>query len=171
MSAKNLSLRDITIRDSLRPGDIGYITYLHGVLYHEEYNHGIAFEAYVAQGLADFFQQYDSRKDQVWICEHEGEIIGTLFLMHRVEAAQLRYFLIRPEYRGIGLGKKLMNLYMSFLKESGYTSSYLWTTHELDAASSLYTRHGFVLAEEQSSTRFGKKLKEQKYVWEKPTND
>lgn len=165
---KKISKEDISIRNSLTPGDIGYITYLHGDLYQKEYSYGVAFEAYVAQGLAEFFQQYDSTKDRVWICEHEGNIIGSLFLMHREQAAQLRYFLIRAEYRGLGLGKRLMQLYMDSLNECGYTSSYLWTTHELDAASSLYKRHGFELAEEKPSTRFGKPLKEQKYEWYKP---
>lgn len=36
--------------------------------------------------------------------------------------------------RGIGLGTKLMKLYMDILKECGYKESYLWTTHELTAA-------------------------------------
>jgi len=28
---------DVTIRTTLRPGDIGYVTYLHGTLYAVEY--------------------------------------------------------------------------------------------------------------------------------------
>ena len=51
--------------------------------------------------------------------------------MDREESAQLRYFLIEPDYRGIGLGSKLLNMYMDFLRECGYKKSYLWTTHEL----------------------------------------
>jgi peptidyl-dipeptidase Dcp len=84
--------------------------------------------------------------------------------MHREnDAAQLRYFLIDPRYRGIGLGKKLMELYMEFLHQCKYRSSYLWTTHELDAAASLYKKHGFKLTEEKESTAFGKPLREQRY--------
>jgi hypothetical protein len=45
---------------------------------------------------------------------------------------------------------------MDFLLSHGYTSSYLWTTHELNTAASLYTRHGFVLTEEKESDAFGK---------------
>lgn len=87
--------------------------------------------------------------------------------MHRENnAAQLRYFILLPEYRGLGLGKKLIELYMEFLKEKTYSSSYLWTTHELDAAASLYKRYGFVLTEEKPSTAFGKELKEHRYEWE-----
>ncbi|TAK54528.1 MAG: GNAT family N-acetyltransferase, partial [Bacteroidetes bacterium] len=124
---KSISLDDITIRTTLRPGDIGYIIYLHGALYKQEYNYGIEFETYVAQGLCEFYKQYNPEKDRVWICEHESKVVGFVLLMNRGEAAQLRYFILLPEYRGIGLGNKLMNLYMNFMKESGYTSSYLWT--------------------------------------------
>lgn len=47
----------------------------------------------------------------------------------------------------------------------GYKASYLWTTHELAAASSLYRRHGFVLTEERGSIAFGKPLREQRYEY------
>ncbi|WP_315824336.1 GNAT family N-acetyltransferase [Paraflavitalea speifideaquila] len=98
-------LNDIHIRTTLQPGDIGYITYLHGWIYSKENNYGIAFESYVAVGLAEFYQQYDVTRDRVWICEHQDKIVGFLLLMHRGDAAQLRYFVLHPGYRGIGLGK------------------------------------------------------------------
>jgi peptidyl-dipeptidase Dcp len=90
-------------------------------------------------------------------------MVGFLLLMDRGKAAQLRYFLIEPEYRGLGLGLKLLNLYMDFLQECGYKESYLWTTHELTAAAHLYQRVGFKLTEEKESTSFGKALREQRY--------
>lgn len=159
-------LSDIDIRTTLRPGDMGYVIYLHGYLYSREYQYGIAFESYVAEGLAEFYRQYDPAKDRVWVCEHGDRIVGFLLLMHRGTAAQLRYFILHPDYRGIGLGKKLMDLYMEFLLQTGYTASYLWTTSELPAAASLYKRHGFVLVEEKTSqATFGKPVIAQRYEW------
>ena len=158
-----VSLADISIRTDLRPGDIGYVIYMHGVLYGKEYQYGIQFETYVAKGLCEFYEEYDPRRNRVWICEHREKIIGFLLLMDRNEAAQLRYFLIEPDYREIGLGSKLLNMYVAFLKECGYQRSYLWTTHELAAAASLYKRIGFQLTEEKGSTSFGKPLREQRY--------
>ncbi len=94
----------------------------------------------------------------------EAVMIGFMLLMHREGgAAQLRYFLIEPAYRGIGLGGRLMGLFMEHLRVRGYTSAYLWTTHELEAAAHLYTKAGFVLTEEKESTSFGKPLKERRY--------
>ena len=157
------SISHITIRTDLRSGDIGYVTYLHGILYKQEYDYGIEFESYVAAGLSEFYEKYDPARNRVWVCEHNGQMIGFLLLMDRRESAQLRYLLIRPEYRGMGLGKKLMELYMEFFCQCGYQSSYLWTTHELDTAAHLYQKHGFKLTEGKESTAFGKSLVERKY--------
>ncbi len=159
----NISLADISIRTQLKPGDIGYVIYLHGELYGKEYGYGIQFETYVAKGLCEFYEKYNPERNRVWVCEHNDRMIGFMLLMDRGKAAQLRYFLIQPEYRGIGLGSKLMNLYMDFLGKCGYRESYLWTTHELSTAAFLYKRVGFKLAEEKESTTFGKPLREQRY--------
>lgn len=157
-------LHEITIRTQLQPGDIGYITYLHGVLYKQEYDFGVEFESYVAAGLNEFYSKFKPGKDCVWIAEHNGKIAGFLLLMHRPgNAAQLRYFLITPSYRGIGLGKMLMDQYMRFFYAAGYTSSYLWTTSELETAVALYKRYGFHLSEEKDTTNFGKPVTEQRY--------
>lgn len=158
-----LSLDEISIRTALCPGDIGYVTYMHGALYHKEYNYGLQFESYVAKGLCEFYEKYNPDRNRIWACEHNDRLIGFLLLMDRGHAAQLRYFLIEPEYRGMGLGSRLMNLYMDFLHECGYKESYLWTTHELSTAASLYKRHGFKLTEEKESTAFGKPVREQRY--------
>lgn len=159
-----MNLNDITIRTELKPGDMGYVIYMHGKLYKEEYDYGLGFESYVAQGLHEFYEQYDSTKDRVWICEHENNIIGFMVLMHRPDnTAQLRYFLLHPDYRGIGLGKKLMQSYMENLKACKYNSSFLVTTKELSAAASLYMRNGFKLVAEKPSNAFGKPVIEQRY--------
>jgi N-acetylglutamate synthase-like GNAT family acetyltransferase len=158
---------EINIRTTLQPGDIGYISYLHGSIYGNEYGYGIGFESYVAAGLAEFYRQYDVERDRVWIAEHAGMIVGFLLLMHREEAvAQLRYFILAPGYRGVGLGKKLMTLCMDFLEETGYKSAYLWTTSELPAAAALYKRFGFAVVEECPAIEpFGKAVLEQRYAW------
>jgi len=160
-----ISLEDISIRTDVQSGDIGYTAFMHGDLYQREYNYGITFEKYVTQGLFEFYHLYNPQRNRVWVCEHQGQIVGTLFLMQRGDSAQLRYFLIDPSYRGLGLGKKLMHLYMEFLRQCNYQHSYLWTTHELQAAASLYQRKEFVLTEEIKSNSFGKELVEQRYDW------
>lgn len=157
------TLDEISIRTELRPGDIGYVIYLHGRLYKLEYDYGIGFESYVAAGLHEFCQQYNPDRSRVWVCEHKGEIVGFLLLMDRGTTAQLRYFIIDPCYRGIGLGNRLMELYMDFLRGCGYPSSFLWTTHELHTAAHLYGKSGFILVEEKPDDSFGKSVIQRRY--------
>jgi len=159
----NIRLADISIRNTLSPGDLGYIAYMHGELYARECGYGLNFEAYVLEGLKDFAHEYDPQKDKVWICEHENKIIGFLMAQHRTGTMQLRYFIFQPEYRGIGLGKKLMSEFIDFMKATGHNHAYLWTTNEQHAAAALYTKFGFELTEEKVSEAFDKPLTEQRY--------
>jgi GNAT superfamily N-acetyltransferase len=159
-----MNSQEISIRTDLRSGDLGYVVYRHGVLYSREYNYGLDFEGYVAEGIAEFWRGYEPELDRVWVCEHGEVIVGFLLLMHRdLGVAQLRYFYLEPEYRGIGLGGKLMGLFLDWLGSRGYRSAFLWTTNELDAAAALYRRAGFRLTEEKPSDAFGKPLREQRY--------
>jgi GNAT superfamily N-acetyltransferase len=163
-SSKSISDKNISVRTELQPGDLGYVIYRHGKLYSAENGYGIAFEAYVAAGLAEFYRSYDAQRDRVWICQDQAEIIGFLLLMYRdAETAQLRYFYLEPEYRGSGLGGELMRLFMDFLRTKGYRRAYLWTTREQSAAAALYARHGFRLTAEKASDAFGKPLVEQRF--------
>lgn len=141
------------------------MTQLHGVVYSQEYSYGVSFEAYVAKGLAEYYITYDENLDRCWIAEKDGKVAGFIFLQHREEGcAQLRYFLILPEYRGQGLGKQLTSLFMEFLVERKYQTAYLWTTSELHTAAHCYKSMGFKLVEEvPSEVVFGKKVVEQKY--------
>jgi DNA-binding MarR family transcriptional regulator/GNAT superfamily N-acetyltransferase len=160
------SLAEVSIRTELKAGDLGFVLYRHGALYTEEYGFGFSFESYVAKEISEFYQQYDPARDRIWVCEHDQKIIGFLALMHRgPQIAQLRYFYLEKEYRGIGLGKKLMAAFMDFLVQQGYTLAYLLTTSELDAATTLYKRWGFVLTQAQESTAFGRLVTEQRYDW------
>lgn len=160
----SLTYKNISIRTELKPGDLGYVIYRHGRLYNDENEYGLSFEAYVAEGLAQFYRSYNKEKDCVWICEVEGKIVGFLLLMHRSEeTAQLRYFYLEPEVRGIGLGNKLVQLFMDFLREKNYKRAYLWTTNEQETATKLYEKYGFKLTEEKESDAFGKSLIEQRF--------
>jgi len=158
-----IRLADISIRRTLQPGDLGYIAYIHGMLYARECGYGIDFEAYVLEGLGEFARQYNPEKDGVWICEHENKIVGFLVAFHRNDSIQFRYFIFLPEYRGIGLGKHLVEEFLAFMDERGCKNAYLWTTTEQQAAISLYTRYGFTLTGEKSSSAFGKPVTERRY--------
>lgn len=161
---QTITLKDISIRTELQTGDLPFVIQSHSDLYQKEYNYGKTFEYYVIKGVSEFFEVYTPEKSRVWVCEHKGKRIGFLSLMERGEAAQLRYFFMHEHYRGIGLGKKLMELFMAFLKEKNYKSCYLWTTTEQLAAAGLYKKFGFKWVEDMpSNSTFDRPVIEQKY--------
>jgi len=160
----SIALDDIAIRTSVEKNDFEKIVFLHADLYSKEFGYGINFEKHVEEGLKIFYDNYNLETERVWICEHNNKFIGIALLQDRGNSiAQLRYFLIHTDYRGIGLGKKLLELFFDFYRNKNYKSCYLWTTNELTNAASLYKKFGFKLTEEVDSESFGKKLKEQRY--------
>jgi len=161
----DIKLEDITIRTEPRPGDMGYVIYLHGDLYKKEYGYSsIELETYIAESFCEFYKNYDPQKDRVWVAEYQNRIVGHLALMHREnDAAQLRFFILDTACQGIGLGKKLAGLFFDELKHNGYKSSYLWTLAELSAAAGIYKKLGYTLTQEVETTTLGKTAREQRY--------
>lgn len=158
---------ELTIRTELRPGDVGYIIYLHGVLYAHEYGLDGTFEGGVAERLGKFAQEYDPRKDYFAVAELKGRIVGCVIINGLSdELAQLRFFLVRPEARGRGLGHELMNRALAFCRERGFRKIHLWTITELAAARHLYLQAGFVVTREETHEIWGALRTEQEYELE-----
>ena len=158
-----LEKKDVRIRTQLLPGDLGYVAWLHGKLYAEECGYLLNFEGYVLESLGEWAHKYDSKRDRVWVCESGGRIVGFLAAVDRGDSLQLRYFILLPELRGQGLGKKLMDEFIAWMKVRGIRKSYLWTTNEQHTATALYKRYGYRLTEEKTSRAFDKPLVEQRY--------
>lgn len=155
---------EIKYRCELRPGDLGWVIHRHGAIYAAEHGYGIEFEVYVAEGLAEFRRSYDATRDRVWIAECDSRIVGFMLAMHRGDSSvQLRYFYLEPEFRGSGIGKRMMEEFADFVRSHGFSSAFLWTTNEQTSAASLYLRFGFREIERKFSTAFGKPLFEVKY--------
>lgn len=151
------------IRNELQVGDIGTIIYLHGALYAKEYGYDHTFEAYVAEPLGQFAKRKNTR-ERVWIVEQNGNVLGSIALCEvSKDEAQLRWFLISPELRGQGMGRRLIALLLEFAVEQGYQSISLWTVKGLEAARKIYSSTGFVLTEEVEHLIWGSMHVEQQY--------
>ncbi len=151
------------IRNDLKPGDIGYLSYLHGVLYANEYGWDHTFEAYVAGPLAEFAKAHSNR-ERIWIVENDGTVAGSIAIVEAAtEQAQLRWFLLHPDLRGKGIGRMLMEHALTFSKASGYSMLFLWTTSNLTAAAKLYESFGFHITEQTTHLAWGSTVTEQQY--------
>jgi N-acetylglutamate synthase-like GNAT family acetyltransferase len=153
----------ITIRHNFKPGDVGYLTYLHGVLYAQEYGWDHTFEAYVACPLSEFAKSSNER-ERIWIVETNEVIVGSVAIVEASNTeAQLRWLLLQPDLRGQGIGRYLVNDTIHFCREMGYSSIYLWTVSLLTAATSLYKSLGFQITQEKTHPIWGAVLTEQRY--------
>ncbi len=152
------------IRHDLRPGDLGAIVQLHGIIYAREHGFDHTFEAYVAAGVAEFALSFHPGRERVWTAEAEGRMIGSVAIVRRSEEeAQLRWFLLESRYRGLSIGKKLLNEAIQFSRDCKYRSVFLWTLQHLEAATHLYTSFGFEKKEEKIHPLWGKTVHEEKY--------
>ena len=161
---KKSGLSPWKLRCDFKPDDIDYLTHLHGVLYAGEYGYDKTFEAYVAAGLAEFLKSFNPKKDRMWLAEVDDQIIGAIAVVgHSKVEAQLRWFLVHPDYRRRGLGSELMNNALKFCKERKYKTVFLWTTNDLHAAGRLYIHTGFKKVEDKTHEIWGKRTTEERY--------
>jgi GNAT superfamily N-acetyltransferase len=155
--------KGITVRHELRPGDLGALVRLHGILYAKEYGYDHTFEPYVAVPMAEFVLA-NSRRGRIWIVEKKGEIAGVLAVVEVSEKeAQLRWFLLSPEVRGKGIGRYLLMDALSFSVYAGYELVYLLTVDLHTGAAALYRSVGFTLVDEHPAMLWGKERLEQRY--------
>jgi len=141
------------------PGDMGWVTHRHGVLYAQEYGWDEHFEALVAQIVADFINHYNPARERCWIAEMDGEIIGSVFVMQSSETvAKLRLLLVEPRARGLGLGTRLVEECIRFARRRGYQKLMLWTNSILLEARHIYEKTGFHLVAEEAHHSFGHDL-------------
>lgn len=145
-----------------KPGDLGYIAYRHGVLYTEEYNLDPVFERYVLESLMKYA---DSRQGgEIWVAEADGQVVGFIGLVRiDEETAQLRWFLIEPEFRGIGLGKQLITAALDYCRQKKYKKVFLWTFQGLDVACHLYKSFGFIPTQQAENNIWKQGIMEEKW--------
>jgi len=151
------------IRNGLKPGDMGTIIYLHGVIYEKEHGFDPTFEPYVAEPLSKFIL-FQSDRERIWIAQNDKNIVGSVAIVKFSEdQAQLRWLLVHPEVRGLGLGKTLVEKAIQFSKIKGYRSIFLWTLDILSVAKKLYQSSGFKKTEENPCRLWGVPLTEHRY--------
>jgi GNAT superfamily N-acetyltransferase len=158
-----LSKAGAALRFDQRPGDIGEIIRLHGLLYSSEHGYGLDFEGYVAKTFAGYAWPL-SMRERLWLVEKSGELCGsTAIVKTSPTCAQLRWLLLRADLRGHGLGRALVSDALAFCRESGYRSVMLWTEGSLSAATTLYRSFGFERTEARTSVIWGSERTEERY--------
>jgi len=145
--------KDVLIRES-KPGDVGYVGYMHGKYYCTKYDFFADSEYYFLKHIVDFARTPEDGK--LWIAEVDGNIAGSVaILRHDDKTAQFRFLLVDENYQNMGIGSQLIKVSLDFCRERGYEEVFLWTIKELDKARHLYDKVGFVLTEEIPNKDWG----------------
>ena len=134
---------EVSIRDELRPGDLGRLIALHGECYDLLPGYGLTFEAYVARTVAEYILDAGGH-GRIWIAENNGEVVGCAAIVLRAEnQAQLRWVLVAPTARGTGLGRELVGRALDYSRAQGCKEVFLATTDGLPESEALYVSLGF----------------------------
>ncbi len=128
--------------------DVAFIIERHEALYQSEYGFTPEFTDYVKTYVDKFHEHHDEEREKIWIAQQNGKQVGVIAVVKADEdTAQLRWFLIEPELRGKGLGRKLVETALDFCRDKGYKHVFLLTLNILEAARYLYRGYGFRLTE------------------------
>jgi GNAT superfamily N-acetyltransferase len=167
---ENLETGDkVIIRPFESQSDIDFVISGQLELYKTEFGFGTpAWVAYVTDGVNELVRKFNPDKDCLLILEKGGAPAGSIAITHDDgETAKLRFFFIKPEARGFGAGRRLVETAVGFCRKSGYTRVYLWTFDQLDAARHLYGSAGFRITETQRNDAWGDTvLLEERWVLE-----
>ncbi|MEK4661838.1 GNAT family N-acetyltransferase [Priestia sp. FSL H7-0729] len=144
--------------------DLQYVIEAHIRIYQNEYNYDDSFAEFITHAVNSFGFTGNHAREMLWIVELDQTASGSIGLTQVNEhTAQLRWFLIEPEARGAGWGRKLIEQAVSYAKEQGYTSIILWTNVSLDGARRLYQSSGFKVIEVRKQILSGQELTEEKW--------
>jgi len=144
---------DVVFRPPL-PGDLGWVVHRHGTVIAKEFGWDWRFEVTIA-GIVGQFGRHPGR-EACWIAARGETILGSVFVMPEDETtARLRVLYVEPQARGLGLGRRLVDLGIAFARDQGYRKLVLWT-HEFQAAARrVYREAGFSLVRREKTQSFG----------------
>lgn len=134
-------------------------------LYETEYGFTTAaWKAYVTDCVHKLADHFDARKDCLYILEYNGVPAGCIAVAHAGdETAQLRFFFVEAELRGLGAGRQLIDLALAFCREKQYRHVFLLTCDQLDAARHLYRENGFRITSTEVTSDWGTTIVEERW--------
>jgi DNA-binding MarR family transcriptional regulator/GNAT superfamily N-acetyltransferase len=142
-----------------QPGDMGWVTARHGVIYAQEYGWDETFEGMVAEICGEFVKKFDPKKERCWIAEQDGQNVGSIFLVKKTATvAKLRLLVVEPSARGSGIGRRLVTECVRHAQQVGYRKMTLWTQSHLHPARKLYQEAGFQLTKSWAVNSWGKDM-------------
>jgi GNAT superfamily N-acetyltransferase len=154
---------DITIRTNPSAVDLQAIVRLHQEVYGAEYGFDDSFAAHVEEPVAQLLTAGDPR-ERLWIAEEGGRLVGCIAVVEDdAETARIRWFLVAPEARNVGLGSDLLEQAVDFCRGHFYRRVSLWTVSLLTGVARLYRTAGSTKREEAAGDTWGADTVHERY--------
>ena len=127
-------------------GEASYVSYFNMEIYRKQYQFNPCFEIYALDAMA--WMMHNPEGSCLYVACIDDKIVGSIQILKQDEAtAQLRWFAVDANYRGCGIGSKLMDNAKAYCIKHGYNHVYLGTIDFLQEARKLYAKYGFELTE------------------------
>lgn len=156
--------KNILIRP-YREGDVAYVIERQLSLYESERQFSTEiWKNYLTQGVLSLVRRFDPDKDCMFILECDSSPAGCVAITHtKDQTAQLRYFFLEPELRGLGVGSALLNTALDFCRDRNYSHVFLWTVSAQESARILYGKAGFEITQTSENKNWGVPVLEEKW--------
>jgi GNAT superfamily N-acetyltransferase len=159
----------LSIRREARAGDLERIVDMHARIYVRENGVNQRFVEMVSGAVELAARRgFPGPRERIWIVERDGAFSGSLALTDEGNGlAMVRWFVLEPSLRGVGLGRRLLGELLAEAEAAGYSQVCLETFSELRAAAHLYRDHGFEVVGSDTGPRWGRdKITYQRYELE-----
>jgi len=104
---------------------------------------GLTLEGLFARTIAEYVLD-GGANGRIWLAERDGRLLRcSAMILRDNNFGQLRWVLVDPSARGIGLGKDLVNCALDYARGNGCSRIFLETTDGLPESQHLYEALGF----------------------------
>ena len=158
------AVEGITVRRTLTPRDANGIAELLGHVY--SFEHGLSgFADSVRDEIADARARgWPDERGAVWLVDAGGRLAGALALTDEGGAVgHVRWFVLAPELRGRGLGRRLFGQLLAEAPSLGFHTLELETFSALEAAARIYREAGFRRVGAQRREDWGRPILDERY--------
>ncbi|MEI3607731.1 GNAT family N-acetyltransferase [Pseudogracilibacillus sp. SE30717A] len=111
----------------------------------------------------------NERIDAIYVAIFQKEIVGTMQLFCsaseayqlpglEIDAPIIRFLAVRPNVRGLGVARKLLDQAISYAKNKHVNAIYLHTTKAMSGAIRLYEKYGFIRDDSKDYIKNGNQI-------------
>jgi ribosomal protein S18 acetylase RimI-like enzyme len=154
-----LDNRSVTIRP-YKTGDAGAVIGVMREVFVYEHGWTTAFLREAVRTLRKMLMTMIPARELFLVCESREGLCGVMFLKSMEnDTAIIRWLAVKRKYRGLGIGRRLIEMALEFSREAGYTKVKLNTVSGLDRAMKTYLKAGFVKTGEKEQFAWNMDIK------------